>query len=215
MLCAFCESSSSDTTRKHIIYLSSKFLILMRYFLLLCTILFLQVFMPSGRILAAVPIAPTTAQISPISYAAIQPIEPIKAKKQKPKTKNKKHKAKPTIDEDVWLPILGILGALVILGIYALLPIGAAVGVAWLWITSLSIQVGISLLVFIAETNAFRKLDATLIMLLGVLHIILFLIVFLIAVFTLYNNPLFWILSGLVVVIIGMSYIYASENFGI
>jgi hypothetical protein len=184
----------------------------MRYFLLFCTILFLQVFMPSGRILAA---APTTAQISPISYAAIQPIEPIKAKKQKPKTKNKKHKAKPTIDEDVWLPILGILGALVILGIYALLPIGAAVGVAWLWITSLSIQVGISLLVFIAETNAFRKLDATLIMLLGVLHIILFLIVFLIAVFTLYNNPLFWILSGLVVVIIGMSYIYASENFGI
>jgi hypothetical protein len=183
----------------------------MRYFLLFCTILFLQVFMPSGRILAA---APTTAQISPISYAAIQPIEPIKAKKQKPKTKNKKHKAKPTIDEDVWLPILGILGALVILGIYALLPIGAAVGVAWLWITSLSIQVGISLIIFIMEIDISGQLDGLItgIRLLGGLHIILFLIVFLIAVFTLFRSALFWILSGLVFGIIGLSALLASLN---
>ncbi len=187
----------------------------MRYFLLLCTILILQVFMPSGRILAAVPIAPKSEQMSPISYAAIQPIEPTKAKKQKLKNKNKKYKAKPTINQDVLLPILGILSALVILGIYALLPIGAAVGVAWLWITSLSIQVGISLFVFILEIDASRKFDATIIILFGALHIILFLIVFLIAVFILYGNILFWLLSGLVLVFMALAHVYASENFNI
>jgi hypothetical protein len=178
----------------------------MRYFLLFCTILILQVFMPSGRILAAVPV---TTQLSATSYAAIQPIEPTKAKKQKPKTKNKKHKAKPTIVLEIW-EVLIILAVLVAIGIYALLPIGAAIGVAWLWMTILSIQVGISLIVFIAMINASGKFDAFIILLFGALHIILFLIVFLIAVFVLYGNILFWLLSGLVVVFIGLSYAFGD-----
>jgi hypothetical protein len=192
MLCVFCESSSSNTTRKHIIYLASKLPIPMRYFLLFCTILILQVFMPSGRILAA---APPTAQISPISYAAIQPIEPTRTKKRFRLHKKQFIPKKAEIHGP-----LTIIFTLVLL-IYAILPLGAILGITWLWITALSIHLALSLYIsFFIEIGASAEMKGTATGLFGFFHLLAFLIAFLITVFFLYNSLLFLIASAFIFV---------------
>jgi hypothetical protein len=177
----------------------------MRYFLLLCTILFLQVFMPSGRILAAVPV---TTQLSATSYAAIQPIEPTRTKKRFRLHKNIKYKAKPAANSDVLIAILIMLGLLLLLGVYVMLPVGAILGITWLWITSLSVQIAVSLyILFLLEADVTWRYRGHLTGMVGTWHLVAFFIVFLIAVFFLYNILLFFILSGLVVALVVLALI--------